>query len=239
MDREYIVAEIRRTAADNGGVPLGVAAFRRETSIKQTDWYGKYWARWGDALVEAGFSPNRMQEAFADDHIVEKLIDLIRELGHFPVQGEIRLKARNDPKFPSHATFSRLGSKRQSAAKVMAYCASRGQFEDVISICRPIATMVERAVETHSPGEECFGSVYLLRSGRYYKVGKTNAVGRRERELAIQLPERAEIAHVIRTDDPGGIEAYWHNRFADKRKNGEWFALTADDIKAFRRRNFM
>jgi hypothetical protein len=239
MNKEYVLAEIRRTATENGDVPLGREAFGKETGIKQTDWYGKYWARWGDALVEAGFAPNQMQEAFADDHIIEHLISLIRELGHFPVHGEIRLKARSTTSFPSHTTFARLGSKRELVAKVIAYCESRTGYDDVVSICRLIVTSPERAVEEQGPEEELFGSVYLLRSGRYYKVGMTNAAGRRERELAIQLPEKAEIVHVIRTDDPSGIEAYWHKRFAAMRMNGEWFALTPADIKAFRRRRFM
>jgi hypothetical protein len=83
------------------------------------------------------------------------------------------------------------------------------------------------------------GYVYLIKSGRYSKSGKTNAVGRREYELAIQLPERATTIHVIRTDDPGGIETYWHKRFEAKRKNGEWFELDSADIAAFKRRKFM
>ncbi len=79
----------------------------------------------------------------------------------------------------------------------------------------------------------------ILKSGRYYKVGKTIAAGRRERELAIQLPEKANTVHVIKTDDPSGIEAYWHRRFDARRKNGEWFELNSSDVRAFKRRKFM
>ena len=81
--------------------------------------------------------------------------------------------------------------------------------------------------------------MYLLKAGRFYKIGKTNHAGKRERELAIQLPEKATMVHAIKTDDPSGIESYWHQRFAEKRRNGEWFALEGADVAAFRRRRFM
>lgn len=78
-----------------------------------------------------------------------------------------------------------------------------------------------------------------MKSGQYYKLGRTNAAGRREYELAIQMPQKLMTVHTIRTDDPVGIEAYWHQRFRMKRQNGEWFDLDAADIKAFQRRKFM
>ncbi len=75
------------------------------------------------------------------------------------------------------------------------------------------------------------GCVYLLKMGCYYKIGKTNAIGRREYELAIQLVQKARTVRVIRTDDPNGIEKYWHTRFAAKRTNGEWFDLDSSDVR--------
>jgi hypothetical protein len=40
MDKEHIIAEIQRTAAANGGRPLGRLRFEGATGIKPQDWYG-------------------------------------------------------------------------------------------------------------------------------------------------------------------------------------------------------
>ena len=78
VQKKDIIDEIQRTTATNGGTPLGVAKFQRETGIKVTDWHGKHWSRWGDALTEAGFSPNALQGAYPDEILLDKLPDLSR-----------------------------------------------------------------------------------------------------------------------------------------------------------------
>lgn len=188
--------------------------------------------------MEAGFDPNEFQGAYPDDVLLERFVALMRELKRYPVAREVKLRATKDKTFPNQKTFSRLGTKAQFAAKIRQYCEGRDGYDDVIAMCEAIPS----PPDTRSDGkvsELAFGFVYLLKSGRWYKIGRSNAVGRRERELAIQLPEKADTVHTIRTDDPCGIETYWHQRFQSKRKNGEWFELSAEDVSAFKRRKFM
>jgi hypothetical protein len=242
MDKQHILEQIKRTAKANGGKPLGKKRLYQETGINESDWIGKHWARWSDALRESGFEPNRMQEALDEHDLIEKFVELMRELGKFPTANEVKLKARRTPGFPWHNTFARFGSKHEFAMRIQKYCDERGGYDDVVALCAAIeGPHPLPSDESHDDvePEENWGFVYLMKSGRYYKLGRTGHVGGRERDLAIQLPDRIITVHSIRTDDPVGIEAYWHNRFAAKRKNGEWFDLSSADVKTFKRRKFM
>jgi hypothetical protein len=241
IDREHILAEIRRTAAANGGVALGRSRFEAETGIREADWSGRYWVRWGDAVAEAGVVPNRMTARFDDGAVLAQLATVIRRIGRMPTNPELRMARKEDPAFPSHNVFGRFGSRRDLACRLVAFCRERRDYGDVLAIIEPVVAGPDEPSDEPRTRERqvVFGEVYLLRVGKHYKIGQSNAFGRRERELAIQLPQRAQTVHVIKTDDPVGIEAYWHRRFADRRGNGEWFNLTAEDVAAFRRRKFM
>ena len=241
MDKAHILQEIKRTAAANGGVPLGQQRFSSETGIKRSDWFGIHWARWGEALCEAGFAPNQLDEAYDKSELLDKFVELALELGRLPTHADMRLKAHNDSEFPSTSTFfRRLGSKAELVGQLAEHCRDRKGFEDVVRWCKEyIPRSRDLRSESEVVGEVEIRFVYLIKSGRFHKIGKTNAVGRREYELGIQVPERVTLIHIIRTDDPDGIEAYWHKRFEARRKNGEWFVLDAGDIAAFKRRRFM
>jgi Meiotically up-regulated gene 113 len=240
VTKQHIIDEIRRTARDNDGVPLGVGRFLKETGIRESDWRGRFWVRWSDAVREAGLEPNQKQGAIDDNVLLDKLIALIRELGHFPVAAEIRLKDAQDRTFPNLKTFARFGLKHDLVARVRAYCESKPGYDDVVTMCTAVTPANNGQPVNEVKGvEPAFGFVYLMKSGKHYKIDRSNAVGRREYELGILLPDTPSTVHKIKTDDPVGIEAYWHGRFAAKRKGGEWFELDATDVKAFKRRTFM
>lgn len=237
MTKEHIIGEIKRVAATNGAPP-GKRTFEQATGIREGDWFGVHWARWGDALVEAGLSPNPIQPRLPDDVAFRKYAVLAKQLGHLPAKGELKLARRSDPTFPSLGTFAKYGTKRDLAERILRFCESASGLEDVARMCQSVPRSSGEPDADDDTRARVQGYVYLLKSGRHFKIGKSNAVGRRERELAIQLPEEVKRVHVIETDDPSGIEAYWHTRFSQKRANGEWFNLDAADVRAFKRRRY-
>lgn len=176
VPKEQILREIRRTAEQNNGKPLGRLRFFTETGIRESDWLGRFWPRWSDALADAGYAPNRLQGAYDERLLCRKYSALARELGRLPVESEIRLKRRTDPTFPSHNTFRRLGvTKGERLRRIAEFCRVEGDYQDVLTWCeegaRPEAERDTGGVQ-HSRPES--GFVYLLKFGRSYKIGRTN-----------------------------------------------------------------
>lgn len=238
MTKEKFIAEIKRVARETGRAP-GRRRFEVNTGIRPSEWYPHIWLRWSDALADAGLEPNARQEKLDIAILIENYAELIRELGAIPVVGEIRRKARQDSGFPSHTVFGRLGNKRERIQSVIEHCREAGGYDDVIAVCDAYlgALPPSERSRQESPGAPRImtGHVYLMRSGKHFKIGRTNSIGRRDSELAIKIPIRPKVIHTIETDDPPGVEAYWHRRFADRRGEGEWFSLRPDDVEAFKR----
>lgn len=80
--------------------------------------------------------------------------------------------------------------------------------------------------------------VYFIREAVHtglVKIGKTNNLHNRLPGLGeTKGPVRFDyqIVHVIYTRHNDALERQLHRRFADKRRHGEWFALTPEDIAA-------
>jgi len=239
MTRVDIINEIKRIAQENGGVPLGWRRFSDETGINLSDLHKNSLARYSDACVQAGFAPNKLTTAYDETELLEKYANLAKELGHLPGKGDLRVKACVDVAFPYDGTFKRaLGGKSELIAKLLNYCRNNPNYANVVPMCETYISRSQKVPEDSEHHEGDIGYVYMIKHGgrREYKIGHTNNALRREGEISIELPEKVTPIHVIKTDDPSGIEAYWHKRFEAKRKNGEWFELDAKDVSAFRRR---
>jgi hypothetical protein len=237
INREHILNEIQRVAIASKGSPPGRLKFASITGIHEHVW-SRYWARWGDALTEAGFKPNRWGRGFADEELLEKLAAYARELGRYPVGREIRLKALHDAAFPSENPFRRFGSRKSLALRLRDYSLARG-YEDLVPLCESVAkeTLKREPRLQRQKARPTF--VYLVKADSGYKISRSKAVLRREAKLVFGTKEKPQIVHSIRTDDPRGIATYWRRRFADCRDKTGSFRLSTDDVSAFRKRKFM
>ncbi|MDO8335550.1 MAG: GIY-YIG nuclease family protein [Candidatus Saccharibacteria bacterium] len=231
MTKEDILREIKRTAKENGGKPLGQKNFLNETGIRSWDW-GKYWPRYGDALIDAGFEPNKKWTKYPDNLLAEKMIPLMRILKKYPTIGEMRIEHLKNPEFPFHIADKKL--KNDVVRIIASYCEDKSEYSDIMAICEPLL-MDKDLDESSSSSSAPIGEVYLLKHDSDYKIGKTNDSIRRGKEIKLLLPNDLMLIHIIKTDDPGGVEAYWHQRFKHKNTNGEWFKLNRQDVLAFKK----
>ena len=135
MNKDFIIFEIKRLATENGGVALGRSAFFNATGIKESDWSGKIWVKWSDAVREAGFEPQEMQRSFNEEEKILRLIEVIRHYGKWPTTAEIKLYSRQTAGFPSHNTLSGLGSLQERQRLVFDYCnKEKKHYQDVLSL---------------------------------------------------------------------------------------------------------
>lgn len=237
MSKQHIIETIKELV-DSDGNPPGQEKFEKISGLKRTAWYGKYWARWGDALTEAGFAPNKFNNAYSKDVLLQHYLDLVIELEKLPTTGEIRLKGNNFKNFPSHNVFNdSLGNKQKQLKELLNYAKATKAPEIIMELIS--GGLKTAPIKSTKSTNVATGYVYLIKFGDFFKIGRSNDFNRRLSEIKTQLPEEGELLHVIETDDPEGIEAYWHNRFKDKRARGEWFKLSNDDIKILRKRKFM
>jgi hypothetical protein len=168
MTKQHILDEMRRVAKANGGVSVGRLKFCTETGIKESDWRGVYWAKWNDAVREAGLAPNEKVIAYDEEWLILQVIALARDVGHYPTSSEIRLKGRSVKGFPTDKTISaRFGNKSQTISRIAEFCRSHEGYQDVLAFCEASIESEAIPLDDDSEAEDEFGFAYLFKSGRY------------------------------------------------------------------------
>ena len=236
--RKRILGEIHRLALELGSPP-GRRVFERETAIRESDWRGVVWSKWSDALADAGFEPNRRQGRADRESLFLALLDACTRFRGMPTVSEYELYRSKHSDLPAYKTFqSNFGNKSNIIWEFRGWLVEHHPTHDLLKVLpqgKPQIVASERAKKTDSPKD---GYVYLLKSGKHYKIGRSDELERRIKQISVALPESVTLEHAIKTDDPPGIEAYWHKRFGDRRANGEWFNLEPTDVRAFKKRRY-
>ena len=85
-----------------------------------------------------------------------------------------------------------------------------------------------------STGAANAGHIYVIRSPYGYKIGKTRTLRDRTRLFAVKLPFPIEVVMTGWFDDYSAAERQFHQQFASKRLEGEWFDLNDRDLNELR-----
>jgi hypothetical protein len=80
-------------------------------------------------------------------------------------------------------------------------------------------------------------TVYLLQDidvSGYVKIGRSINPYHRLRDFGVKLPFATRLIHVIQCRDDRRVEGFLHEYFAHRHVNGEWFALTREDVETIK-----
>ncbi len=221
VTEETVLNAVRTLASKTGSTP-GKKAFANLTGISEGQW-SRWWPRWNDLVVAAGLEPNERTPRTDEHESLRQIARLALVLGRVPARADIRIARRDNEALPGDGVAGRLLEGGRLGDRLRELVDEIPELEEIVG------SPTEPPVEVGQIG----GYVYLLRSGNHYKIGATTDVLRREGELQIAVPGGVTPIHHLATDDPYGIEAYWHRRFAQQRTNGEWFLLDRNDVIAF------
>lgn len=241
MTKEKAILLIQELASKNGG-KVSFRAFIDEAGIPQQRLRRAPWfTGWNNLLQEIGLSTNRFfVDRTSDEDIAVGVAELVKRLQHWPTEDELVREKKVNPMFPDVSIVRRVktsGRLRSLLENYRPEDETSAILRDVAE-CLPVAANEDEADDSDA-SMRVQGFVYMLRNNRRYKIGFTNSPVRRFREVRIELPDETTRVHTIETDDPLGIEDYWHKRFASKRiRNSEWFELDANDVRAFKRRKY-
>jgi len=240
--REDVLSKIKEWSRENGDSTPSEKVFFEYAGIGIHDLKKLGWSYYGALVKEAGLKPNKFDKTkYSKKNLTDLFINTIREENKWPTRGELDVKHYHNQNFPNYATFvNQLGLTGDIARSILDQVKYKKGFEDIEKICSLVAEKYKKD-EIGRNDHQTVGEVYMFKyvnQSQPIKVGRSNDSFRRGIELSAGAHDRLELIYNIKTDDPEGIEKYWHNRFrrfGREELANEWFKLKPDDIKAFKR----
>lgn len=76
------------------------------------------------------------------------------------------------------------------------------------------------------------GCVYIIKApNNLYKIGYTENVAKRLRDLRAMSPVELILVHVIEWDDKYSLENTLHQKYHSQLHHGEWYSLSDQEVK--------
>ena len=244
LARDGVIEMCRRVALENGGRPPGSPAFYRSTGLSPLSLHDVGIRTYGDLCELAGYPKNKLRAQLTPDELLRPLAELTVRLGRFPNQTDREMARRADSLVPSYEAYRTAEAKKGYVpVQLLDWCSGRPEFSSAQAILRqflldnPLSTVAENVRSSSSDTSTSSGTRY---AGRHFKVGMSEDVQRRNNQIDKMNPHQVRVEHVIETDDPRGIEKYWLSRFACRclPDKNEIFALSPEDVAAFKRRKY-
>lgn len=177
-----------------------------------------------NARGESGIIINRVIEDEAELCALNLLLSSFTVIDKFYTIVEESWYYLSDPTQPGRLRVLQEWDQIKNDPMVCYLCTP--DFLEAIAKLKSAPSIKPRPTKLPTPGY-----VYLLQSERGYKIGKSKSPGKRVETLGVVLPFPIDTVALIKTPNMGQLELELHNHFADKRINGEWFALTPEDVE--------
>ena len=124
--------------------------------------------------------------------------------------------------FASHKTFStRFGNRNELVATLT----MRVNHNDACAGLVVLPPVPKQPDDPALPraGVRMEEPVYFLTTNNNHRIGSSEELERRVKQIRISLPDEEPPEHAVRSDDPSCIEAYQHRQFSERRAKAEWF----------------
>jgi hypothetical protein len=172
ISADAIIKTYTTLANERGGVPIGERFFTRRSGISRYNWMGGYWRSWSAFQEAAGYSPNDATQKIPDEVLLRRFAELALERGSIPTEADLNLKRKADPSFPGKLVFRRWGGRDALLEAAIAFCEAHSELAPALEI---LTAGTARRLGHRLASLNVHGFVYLIRSGKNFKIGRQEA----------------------------------------------------------------
>ena len=171
MDKPQITRRLTQLASERGG-HIAFRAFIAATGLSERWLRDQPWFQgWNALLKEVGLETKSFKvDRTPPETIAEAVAELITRSGKWPTEDELRREKAQNASFPSATIISPMRKTGELARLIVELGVVRPGFAAAAEIA---AKHQVHAPDAVGVDERVKGYVYMLRSGRSYKIGKS------------------------------------------------------------------